>query len=372
LQIWGVETMKQCNSAIVVGASLAGLMTALSLAQVGVHVTVLERADEVQRRGATLSVSGGERDNHPIAKRLRAIASGGEHGVESWRAIQKRLRDAVAKERLIEIYYNTKVTKVGQDEQKAFALTESGIEFHADIVIGADGGRSIVRQEVNPGLPYSTFAGYLLWVAIVEENELPVSARPNAYIPSFNMIDSQGQDFLFGMVAPGMNGSRKVGERQLGLAWYDNTFNHLLYQSGAVEGTVVKHSLSGNEIPQEAYDILLKRANKYFPQPWRAATQLAINKNYLVATPVSEYVATKLVNGRLAIVGDAAHALTPMTALGFNSSLEDAATIGMLVEQNGLDSENVNETLAEYEHLRLGIVRRIVQSGQSFSRSFAR
>ena len=71
------------------------------------------------------------------------------------------------------------------------------------------------------------------------------------------------------------------------------------------------------------------------------------------------------------MAGDAAHVLTPLTAKGFNSSLEDASTLAECLIK-GLQGSAAADALMEYESRRLKDVRKMVQSGQSFSRSFGR
>jgi len=56
-------------------------------------------------------------------------------------------------------------------------------------------------------------------------------------------------------------------------------------------------------------------------------TGLALSRAGADVTPIAEYVPDRLVNGRLALVGDAAHVPTPMTGCGFSASLDDAEAI---------------------------------------------
>ncbi|GAA4431613.1 hypothetical protein GCM10023188_19330 [Pontibacter saemangeumensis] len=160
---------------------------------------------------------------------------------------------------------------------------------------------------------------------MVEEQHIPKQYRlgPN---PGVTMPNGMG-DFLLGSVVAGADGSRTVGQRRLGWAWYDNTENDLLRQLGCVKGNVVQHSLRGADIPTETLDNLSNKANQRWPQPWLAAIQHSIRTRNLVATPIAEYVPEVLVKERIALVGDAAHLPTPLTASGFNASLEDAATL---------------------------------------------
>jgi 2-polyprenyl-6-methoxyphenol hydroxylase-like FAD-dependent oxidoreductase len=46
---------------------------------------------------------------------------------------------------------------------------------------------------------------------------------------------------------------------------------------------------------------------------------------------IAEYVPDKLVKGRVALVGDAAHVPTPMTGSGFSASLHDAETLAAAI-----------------------------------------
>jgi 2-polyprenyl-6-methoxyphenol hydroxylase-like FAD-dependent oxidoreductase len=67
-------------------------------------------------------------------------------------------------------------------------------------------------------------------------------------------------------------------------------------------------------------------------------------------------------------VGDAAHVPTPMTGSGFAESLYDAEAIANAIS----DSGTTTNALLNYESARIRSARNLVQSGQGFSRSFAR
>lgn len=351
----------------IVGASLSGLMTGIALANVGLKVTILERASDERRSGAALQVDSGETDISTRAKYLRKITSGGIKSIEAWSSVEARLRDEALSNPNIELRYNTRIQKVDQDGDAAWVVTDKGEVLRGDILIGADGYRSIVRRHVAPNHADATFAGYLIWVAIVDEESIPKQYRlgPN---PGVAMPNGIG-DFLLGSVIAGADGSSIIGKRRLGWAWYDNTENDLLRQLGCVKGNVVQHSLTGADIPTETLDRLSIKAKKRWSQPWLAAIQHSIQTRNLVATPIAEYVPELLVKGRIALVGDAAHLPTPLTASGFNASLEDAATLTDCVAKEIQVADPI-KSLLEYQSRRLKVARQIVQSGQGFSRSF--
>ncbi len=137
--------IKEANcSAVVVGASLSGLMTGIALSRAGLKVTILERAGAKPRSGAVLQVDSGEIDRTKTAKFLRKLASGGIRSAEAWSSIQFRLRTEAEADSRIDLCYDNRVQIVNQDDNSAWVVTDKGETFHGDILIGADGHRSIV------------------------------------------------------------------------------------------------------------------------------------------------------------------------------------------------------------------------------------
>jgi 2-polyprenyl-6-methoxyphenol hydroxylase-like FAD-dependent oxidoreductase len=357
------------QSVIIIGASLAGLMTAIAFARAGFSVTILEKGDSYPRQGAVLQVDQGQIDRTETALHLRRIASGGLRSAESWASIYANLRSETALYVNIERHYNTAVESVGQDEKSAWAFTRNGEVFHADILIGADGLHSIVRPLVAPRHPHAVYAGYMIWVSVIDEINLPPKSRPSLHHPSVSMPNGK-DDFLLGAIVAGDDGLRSLGNRKLGWAWYDKTQNDLLRQIGCVSGNRVIHSLRGDDIPKQTLASLSQKAHERWPQPWLDSTLFSIETRNLTGLPIAEYLPETLANGRIAVVGDAAHLSSPITAAGFNASLEDAST---LIEccVPGLRKNDPIAALKDYEARRLSQVKRIVRSGQEFSKSFA-
>lgn len=356
--------------AIIVGASLSGLMSGIALAHAGWKVIILERAGSKPRSGACLQVDSGEFDRSNTAKVLRNIASSGLRSVEAWSSVQSRLRAEIEKNPRIELRYDTRVETVGQDSTAAWAITDKKEMIRGEFLIGADGHRSRVRSIVAPKRANAIFAGYMIWVAIIEEKDIRQTHRPAFNAPSVQMPNGMG-DFLLGSIIAGTDGSHALGDRRLGWAWYDNTRNELLRQTGCVKGHIVQHSLNAPNVPESTFAQLSRQAVDRWPQPWLATTLHSLKTRNITGIPIAEYVPDQLVNGRIAIVGDAAHVLTPLTASGFNNSLQDAATIADCLEK-AVEGTGIEEAFLEYERLRLNHVRHAVQSGQAFSRSFGR
>lgn len=345
---------------VIVGASLAGLMTALALSRHGMRITMLERSSDTERTGAALQVDEGllGRLTGRRADPARSLAS----GVQTWQAVHAGLRAAAKDEPDISVHQNSAVTEVGQDAGGAWAVTADGRIFRGGIVIGADGYQSVVRRSVCPEKPDAVFAGYLAWVGIADE--AAVAAR----FPRDLAFLESGPYHMLGFPLPGRDGSRAPGRRQIGWGWYDAGRNALLWESGAVIGSVVRHSLRPGDIPDVVFEDLAAQTRRHWPSPWRDAILDCIRRRAVIGTPVSEYVPDRLASGRLCLVGDAAHVPTPMTGNGFSASAQDAISLAHALGQGMHDAEGA---LRRYENARLDAVRSLVQSGQRFSRGFS-
>ncbi|WP_206538950.1 FAD-dependent oxidoreductase [Nocardiopsis lucentensis] len=123
----------------------------------------------------------------------------------------------------------------------------------------------------------------------------------------------------------------------------------------------------GRRGPDEVYESLERAAESKWDAPWRTGVVETIRDRSVIATPISEYLPERVVDGRVALVGDAAHAQTPMTGAGFEEAVIDAAALAR--ELGGAD--DLGAALQRYELLRIGDMRDRMAAGASFSRGFA-
>lgn len=345
---------------VIVGASLAGLMTALALSRHGLRILLLERSNDTDRTGAALQVG------HGLLEQLtgRRHANGAlAAGVQTWQAVHAGLRTAVEEMPDISVFQDARVESVGQDERGAWAITKDQRRFEAAVVIGADGYQSVARRSVSPERPDASFANYLAWVGFADE-----AAIASRFPPDLAFLEA-GDYYLLGFPLPARDGRNRPGSRRVGWAWYDAGHNAILRETGAVEGSLVRHSLRSGDMPDVLFGELAALARRHWPSPWRDAILDCIERRAVLGTPVVEYVPDRLVKGRLCLVGDAAHVSTPMTGNGFSTAATDAVTLAGFLDKDALQADP-EETLRRYESARLHEVRGLVQSGQRFSRDF--
>ncbi|TSE01061.1 monooxygenase [Skermania sp. ID1734] len=273
---------------------------------------------------------------------------------------------AAESEPSMRMLHRARVAEVGQDEAGAWARTDDGRRFGADLLIGADGHRSLVRRAVAPGRPDAEFAGYALWLGVAQERDLSFAGR----WPGGLDIRDSGDHVLLGYPLASADGSTEPGERRLGWAWYDGTRNALFRRLGAVRGSVSHHSLRATDLDADVRDGLAREAASRWPRPWRDAIADSVARADFVGTPIAEYVPEHLACGRMLLVGDAAHVPTPMTGRGFGTSLDDAEALARHLRD--VDADCVPGALLAHEAERLGPARSLVLSGKGFSSSFSR
>jgi 2-polyprenyl-6-methoxyphenol hydroxylase-like FAD-dependent oxidoreductase len=321
--------------AIIVGAGIGGLATAVALARRGWRIEILERAAAVGEAGSGLTLwANGLRALDRIGLgdlvRERAMAdtdAGIRRPDGRWLTrtdtaeLERRFGEVVMIPRadLFEILSSAvpaetvrlgcTVTGVEHADDQVEVVHSGGVSS-ADLVIGADGIHSAVRQTVFPGAPAPRYAGYTAWRMI--------TAHPVPALHDGGQSWGRGERFgiialpddrvyMFGVAnsAPGLrasDGEYAEVRRRFG-AWHD-PIPALL--DAVAPGSVLRHDIY--ELP-----------------------------------PLSSYVL-----GRVALLGDAAHAMTPNMGQGANQGLEDAVTLAALLDR----SDAVPAALAEYDRIR--------------------
>ena len=166
----------------------------------------------------------------------------------------------------------------------------------------------------------------LLWRALVDESAMPPGvALPADGEPSREMY--AGPYRLVTYLVPGPAGETAVGHRRLNMVWYDPQQRELLHEAGAPrrrDGPRQPRARCAAGRGEEAAGRL--RVGQ-LAEPVARSAGLALETGAVFGTPIVHYRPARLVNGRVALAGDAAHAASPMVGAESAQGLYDVRAL---------------------------------------------
>ncbi|PZG15631.1 FAD-dependent monooxygenase [Nonomuraea aridisoli] len=296
------------GQAIVVGGGIGGLAAAAALHRIGWQALVLERADELGEIGAGMSQAPNAMrclDALAVGAQARAAAvpthSAGNLRLPDGRYLQRArpgdptpllaFHRADLHRLLLEavpagsVRTGTEVTGLHQDRDQV-TVTWKGGEAAADPLIGADGIRSTVRRLLWPDAPPPRYLGRTAWLGVAPAEGLPgsVTMGPGAYFLIHPL--SRDRAYWAYVTACSRPGVRHDDEKAAVLGHVRNWHDPIPALIAATPSEAVTHI--------DVHDL----------------------------DPLPSYV-----DGRVALLGDAAHAMSPDRGQGAGQSLEDAVVL---------------------------------------------
>ena len=365
--------------AIVIGGSIGGLFAAVALRRRGWHVDVFERVQvELAGRGAGIVLQPSLRAGFAAIGLDRDVAlgvtvrgrktfdfEGGVIGetecpqtVTSWDRIYRLLRDVFPS---ADYHRGRTLVRLEQHERSVAAHFADGGIAEVALVVGADGLRSTVREQLLPQL-LPLYAGYIAWRALVPERAFPPAIQRALFDSMAFCLPPDEQ--VLGYPIVGDDNAVEPGRRRYNFVWYRPADEHhelprlLTDTSGVTHGGSIPPPL----IRPEIIDRMRQAARTRLAAPFREVVRLAPHP---FIQPIYDLESPRMAFGRVALVGDAAFVARPHVAAGVMKAGEDALALANALEQ--IDA--VEPALRHFEGARLHIGQRIVERARHLGAS---
>src|ERR1035437_7427863 len=355
---------------LIVGGGIGGLSAALACSRVGAQVELFESATEFAEVGAGIQLGPnvmkvlhgwGLQDAlsavcaFPQRLQVRSAMSGNELGVLRLGALavehywspyatihradlQAVLLAAVHKQADVQLNLGSPADRFVQHDDGVTLQMADGREVQGDLLVGADGLWSRMRQQLlNDGAPRAT--GHLAYRALVRQSSLPEHLRSGqitAWLgPQLHVVHYPVRRGEWLNVVAVVHG-HMYGDAQ----YWDHSASPVELRRSLAATCSVLQELIGAIEPWRLWALSIR-------PPMRGAHEQA--------------------QGRVALLGDAAHPMLPYLAQGAGMAIEDADALGRALASGAADLPGALARYAAQRWQRNARVQaRAMRNGQIF------
>ncbi len=314
---------------IIAGGGICGLTTAIALHQKGFDVTIYEAAKEIKAVGSGLNLSsnavralaaiglekavlaksrsqiGGQfltpkgkvlnhTDLRPLVEKFGVPGLISIHRADLHEILLNAIKDKIP------FFTNQRGTSVSQNKEDIELHFSDGTNVKGDYLLACDGIHSAIRKQLLPKVT-PDYAGYTIWRGLVKHQPGAI----NLEMP-FKTWGKKGQ---FGAVPMSENWAY----------WYAS------FKAKAKDPSLRAIKISD-----------LEKRFKDYHDPIPQLLALTKASNVLLNDAIELPNLSNFAFGRVLLMGDAAHAMTPNLGQGACQSIEDAVVLAKLLKQESI------------------------------------
>ncbi len=361
---------------IVIGGSLGGLNAALWLRQMGCAVRVFERAEKpLTGLGAGIVLNPAtvrylaqqpQFEVQALSVAAHTLCYLGADGAvvaereahyrfSSYNALYRGMLDAFG---LAQYCLGHRVTDFAQDATGVTVTLSNGTTERCDLLVCADGIRSVGRQILLGADARPSYAGYVAWRGIVKPDDIvpalytrmrsAITYRllPNSHMLTYPIPVVDRADADATTDAPYIN-----------WLWYRNVNEGDALDNLMTDKDNQRRDVSvGAGAVANAHVMALQRdAAAILPPPLRALIQTTPQP---FVQMIVDYAPARMAFGRVCLIGDAAYVARPHAAAGSAKACEDGFQLALALQANGFE---INSALPHWENRQQQLGKAVVQ-----------
>lgn len=348
--------------AVIAGGSVGGLFIGHMLLRQGWDVEIFERAvGGLESRGAGIAghaeltailngigVSGDRPPGIDVSGRIAFDRHGNQLAsydypqyLTSWSSLFNLLYSAFPPQRY---HLGVELRDIRHADAGAEVLLSNGEQILADLVVGADGIRSRVRELLAPGITPS-YGGYVAWRGIMDEADLSAAFMSETF-DRFSFCFPPGGQFI-GYPLLGQDGSNAKGARRYNFLWYTHVRGGPDLDALMTDESGQKHESIPPPLIRKVNIESLRQAGRRDLPPRFAEVVLRADRHLL--QPIYDVESARIAFGHVALIGDAGFVARPHVGIGVLKAAQDAAALA----RNLGESDKVSAALQGYQRERL-------------------
>jgi salicylate hydroxylase len=368
---------------LIAGAGLSGLALAQGLIKVGHTVEIFERDANLDRKQGYylhFNAIGGEalrrvlpadlfelyletsRESYDRAESIvlnsqleelssRPHIGPPNVGPRAHTGVHRRALRQVLAGRLGErLHIGSPIASFTQDSTGVTATLVDGSTARGDVLVGADGIRSVVRSILMPQVPVISTG--IKGIGVY--GRAPLTPELDALMPHIlnqgvlMAVDQKGSRLLIATFRPRRLGSEAAAEIAPDLA-IDDVPAYVMVSCSVLPGTDVPPATEWTvDTPRLMQESMLAAIDAWHPAA--LALVAALDLDSIFAIPFG-YIepAESWEPSRVTVIGDAAHGMLPTLGMGANLALNDAALLTEQLEQVAHGNVALLEAIGTYE-----------------------
>lgn len=272
----------------------------------------------------------------------------------SWSLIYTTMKSVFGDEHY---HQGRKLIKVCQDEDQktVTAIFEDGSEVTGDLLIGADGNGSTVRQLLWPN-NHPVYAGYLAWRGLVPEHELPIEAA-DGLVGDFGFASNK-RSHMLGYLVPGTGNDTRERHRLYNWVWYrvadEEQLKDIMTDK---DGKQRRFSMPEGKLSEAWKAHVYEEADQLLPPNFKAIVKATKNP---FAQAILDLTVDRMVKSRVILLGDAAFTPRPHTAASTSKAAADALALAAAL---GKYPNDIDQALKTWEPHQITLGKHLYRQG---------